>query len=123
MGKLLSHREDRTLTASINDHTVPYPSSAIETVDHFADWDERDLRVEADEADLIVSWSAPPPEDVKAKKKKGWGISVGTLPPVLRYRFPFNYVSVGVLRWQSLTSDHSDPLPDHVAPGRPAHVS
>lgn len=76
----------------VNDHTVPYPSSAIETTDHFAEWESQGLRVEADEGDTITSWSAPPPEEVKAVKKKGWGISMGTLPPVLRYRFPFNYV-------------------------------
>lgn len=76
----------------VNDHTVPYPSSAIETTDHFAEWQTQGLVVEADEEDMIVSWSAPSDSEVKVEKKKKWGFSMGTLPPVLRYRFPFNYV-------------------------------
>ncbi|KAK1926452.1 putative serine esterase-domain-containing protein [Papiliotrema laurentii] len=76
----------------VNDHTVPYPSAAIETVDHFAEWENQGLEVEADEADIITSWSAPPPDTLEVKKKRGWGVSIGTLPPVLRYRFPFNYM-------------------------------
>jgi hypothetical protein len=86
----------------VNDHTVPYPSAAIETVDHFAEWENQGLEVEADEADIITSWSAPPPDTLEVKKKRGWGVSIGTLPPVLRYRFPFNYVSLAEMgEWAS----------------------
>ncbi|KIR57680.1 lipid particle protein [Cryptococcus bacillisporus CA1873] len=53
--------------AAINDNSVPYPTAAIETVDHFAQWQDQRL-------------------------VKGLGTYIGTLPPVLRYRFPFNYL-------------------------------
>nr|WRH23613.1 glucan 1,3-beta-glucosidase [Naematelia aurantialba] len=73
----------------VNDTTVPYPSSAIEVVDHFAEWETQGLMIDTDEADIIRSWSKP--SDVPIKRKT-WSVSIGTLPPVLRYRFPFNYI-------------------------------
>jgi hypothetical protein len=106
MGTALFESDDCTLMVRINDHTVPYPSSAI--------------RVETDDADLITSWSAPPPEDVKVKRKKGWALP--TLPPVLRYRFPFNYVGTSFRHRASLTSDHHAPFSHHAAHSSIAHV-
>lgn len=38
--------------------------------------------------------------------KKSLGTYIGTLPPVLRYRFPFNYVSYSLHR--------SHPAPQHL---------
>ncbi|ORY27798.1 putative serine esterase-domain-containing protein [Naematelia encephala] len=73
----------------VNDNTVPYPSSAIEMVDHFAEWEKQGLEVDADDADIIRSWSKP---STVPTRPKTWGVSFGTLPPVLRYRFPLNYV-------------------------------
>ncbi|AFR95193.2 lipid particle protein [Cryptococcus neoformans] len=101
--------------AAINDNSVPYPTAAIETVDHFAQWQDQGLVVDCDEAGMIRSWSRGEDEEGqedddyngKAKAngngdgkergkgrpvKKSLGTYIGTLPPVLRYRFPFNYV-------------------------------
>ncbi|ADV24636.1 lipid particle protein [Cryptococcus gattii E566] len=55
--------------AAINDNSVPYPTAAIETIDHFAQWQDQRLI-------------------------KSLGTYIGTLPPVLRYRFPFNYLII-----------------------------
>lgn len=64
--------------------------------------------MDCDEAGMIRSWSRGEVEDdevdgkvngkgnEKGRKrlvKKSLGTYIGTLPPVLRYRFPFNYVS------------------------------
>jgi len=81
----------------INDHTVPYPSAAIETVDHFAQWEIQGLQVEADESGLIQTWAKRDAVDDARlrqglKKDRGWLSSIGTLPPALRYRFPVNYI-------------------------------
>ncbi|WVR04562.1 hypothetical protein IAU60_001569 [Kwoniella sp. DSM 27419] len=97
----LEHFDRREIYASaINDHSVPYPTAAIEPVDHFAQWDERNISVEADSDGIIQSWKLEEDDDEGDKKKRvygqkkksRWGSSVGTLPPVLRYRFPFNYI-------------------------------
>lgn len=105
----------------INDNSVPYPTAAIETVDHFAQWQDQGLVVDCDEAGMIRSWSRGEDEEGqedddyngKAKAngngdgkergkgrpvKKSLGTYIGTLPPVLRYRFPFNYVSYSLHR-------------------------
>lgn len=74
----------------INDHTVPYPSAAIETIDHFAGWQEQGLEIETDERDIIQTWRRPVKPSLPQKRK--WSSAIGSLPPVLRFRFPFNYV-------------------------------
>jgi hypothetical protein len=71
----------------VNDHTVPYPSAAIETVDHFAEFKDRNFVVQTDEAGILQMWHAP-----EATNPSKWYHSVGTLPPVLRFRFPYNLV-------------------------------
>ncbi|WVW78563.1 hypothetical protein I302_100519 [Kwoniella bestiolae CBS 10118] len=85
--------------SALNDNSVPYPTAAIEPVDHFAQWEDRDISVNSDEDGIIQSWHANEPNgDADGKKKSnegnknGLGIRLGTLPPVLRYRFPFNYI-------------------------------
>ncbi|AAW43063.2 hypothetical protein CNBD5510 [Cryptococcus deneoformans B-3501A] len=95
--------------AAINDNSVPFPTAAIETVDHFAQWQDQGLVVDCDEAGMIRSWSRGEVEDdevdgkvngkgnEKGRKrpvKKSLGTYIGTLPPVLRYRFPFNYLII-----------------------------
>lgn len=91
--------------AAINDNSVPYPTAAIETIDHFAQWQDQRLIVDYNEAGIIRSWSReqqdyPPDKKVKEKEKggrvvkKSLGTYIGTLPPVLRYRFPFNYLII-----------------------------
>lgn len=80
------------LTCSINDNTTPYPTAAIETVDHFIEWKEQGIEVDADKAGIVRSWHKT--EGDKKPVKKNLGAYVGTLPPVLRYSFPFNYVSL-----------------------------
>lgn len=74
----------------IKDDTVPYPSAAIGTVDQFAEWSDRGIEVEADDDGIMLNWHKGKPRNVV---KKGWSRSLGTLPPVLRYRFPYNYVN------------------------------
>lgn len=74
----------------IHDHTVPYPTAAIDTEDPFVDWEQQGLQVDADENDLIRTWTRP--QGTIIIKRKGVPDWVGTLPPVLRFRFPFNYV-------------------------------
>ncbi|WVF69924.1 hypothetical protein IAT40_004708 [Kwoniella sp. CBS 6097] len=104
----LEHFDRREIYASaVNDHSVPYPTAAIEPVDHFAQHEERPFSVEADQDGIISSWRLLTDDEDENKKKisgnfkgksgngvkkKGWGIKMGTLPPVLRYRFPFNYI-------------------------------
>ncbi|WRT64856.1 uncharacterized protein IL334_001792 [Kwoniella shivajii] len=87
--------------SAVNDHSVPYPTAAIEPTDHFAQWGEKNLSIESNEDGIIQSWSSTnnangeayeKPKTSKAKTKKRFGMKVGTLPPVLRYRFPFNYI-------------------------------
>lgn len=101
----IQHLEtDTTGMNRINDNSVPYPTAAIETIDHFAQWQDQRLIVDYNEAGIIRSWSReqqdyPPDKKVKEKEKggrvvkKSLGTYIGTLPPVLRYRFPFNYAS------------------------------
>nr|XP_031861954.1 uncharacterized protein CI109_002784 [Kwoniella shandongensis]KAA5529026.1 hypothetical protein CI109_002784 [Kwoniella shandongensis] len=87
----LEHFDRLDVFASgINDNTTPYPTAAIETVDHFLEWQEQGIEVDADEAGIIRSWSKA--ESDKKVVKKNLGAYVGTLPPVLRYPFPFNYI-------------------------------
>jgi hypothetical protein len=74
----------------IKDDTVPYPSAAIDTVDHFTEWTDRGIEVEADDDGIMLNWERGKTQQVV---KKGWTRSLGTLPPVLRFRFPYNYVS------------------------------
>jgi hypothetical protein len=76
----------------IKDDTVPYPSAAIETTDHFTEWAEIGIEVESDADGIMRSWRKN--GEVKVERKKGWARKLGTLPPVLRYRYPFNYVSL-----------------------------
>lgn len=89
---------------------MPYPTAAIETIDHFAQWQDQRLIVDYNDAGIIRSWSREQqdyPVDEKEKEKekekgkekargrvvkKRLKTYIGTLPPVLRYRFPFNYV-------------------------------
>ncbi|WWC67845.1 uncharacterized protein I206_101762 [Kwoniella pini CBS 10737] len=81
--------------SAVNDHTVPYPSAAIEPIDHFVQWEERGMSVDSDEDGIIQSWSIREEdrtEKPKNSNKKGFGFKIGTLPPVLRYKFPFNYI-------------------------------
>jgi len=73
----------------VNDSTVPFPSAAIEETDPFVQWIERGLEVEADDVGLVSDWHYPV---LQKKPKKKWGYHLGTLPPVLRFRWPFNYV-------------------------------
>ena len=100
----VSGSHSHELTSRIKDHTVPYPSASIDTADHFVDWEDQGLEVEADEAGIIQSWrrgddGTASGSGKRKPRKKPWHFSVGNLPPVLRYRFPFNYVSqhIGVL--------------------------
>ncbi|OCF58917.1 lipid particle protein [Kwoniella mangroviensis CBS 10435] len=90
--------------SAINDNSVPYPTAAIESVDHFAQWEELGISVDSDEDGIIQSWtptdngSTAEDEDDKNENKNrkkgasGFRMRLGTLPPVLRYRFPFNYI-------------------------------
>ena len=82
------------LTKRIKDDTVPYPSAAIDSTDHFAEWSEQGIEVESDSDGIMVSWRRNPELVSKVEKKKGWKSRLGTLPPVLRYRYPYNYVSL-----------------------------
>ena len=80
--------------SSVHDHTVPYPTAAIEITDHFLEWEEQGLEIDVDDDGIIQSWDKPIEPGYKSMTKKGsWRKSIGTLPPPLRYRFPFNYVS------------------------------
>lgn len=80
----------------VNDRAVPYPTGAIETEDHFAEWSERGLEVDIDESSIIKSWSGPSSiktsqAQVRVKHKpetKSFGLG-----PVMGYNFPLNYVS------------------------------
>ncbi|KIR51219.1 lipid particle protein [Cryptococcus gattii Ru294] len=72
--------------AAINDNSVPYPTAAIETIDHFAQWQDQRLVVDYNEAGIIRSWSReqqdyPPDKKVKEKEKGGRVVkkSLGTL--------------------------------------------
>ncbi|WVN89199.1 uncharacterized protein L203_104416 [Cryptococcus depauperatus CBS 7841] len=76
--------------SAVNDDSVPYPSAAIETLDHFAQWERQGISVDTDSAGIIKSWSKDGTE-VKYVERS-WSDRFGTLPPVLRYRFPFNYL-------------------------------
>jgi hypothetical protein len=87
------------LTRRIKDDTVPYPSAAIDTTDHFAEWSEQGIEVESDSDGIMVSWRKNPELRSGVERKKGWMSRLGTLPPVLRYRYPYNYVSFSVMRW------------------------
>lgn len=78
------------LMARIRDDTVPYPSSAIDTIDHFAEWQEQGIEVISDSDGIMTSWARN--EELRRPVKKGWGSKIGNLPPVLKYRFPYNYV-------------------------------
>ena len=80
------------LMSRIKDDTVPYPSAAIDTKDQFAEWSEQGIEVESDSDGIMVSWRKNPELVTKVEKKKGWKSRLGTLPPVLRYRYPYNYV-------------------------------
>jgi len=91
---IIQQETKRVLTKRIKDDTVPYPSAAIDTTDHFVDWSEQGIEVESDSDGIMVSWRRNPELVSKVEKKKGWKSRLGTLPPVLRYRFPYNYVSL-----------------------------
>jgi hypothetical protein len=78
------------LMCRIKDDTVPYPSSAIDTIDHFTEWQEQGIEVESDSDGIMTSWARN--EELRRPVKKGWGSRIGNLPPVLKYRFPYNYV-------------------------------
>jgi hypothetical protein len=78
------------LMCRIKDDTVPYPSSAIDTIDHFTEWQEQGIEVESDSDGIMTSWTRN--EELRRPMKKGWGSRIGNLPPVLKYRFPYNYV-------------------------------
>ncbi|WWC87004.1 uncharacterized protein L201_001886 [Kwoniella dendrophila CBS 6074] len=81
--------------SAVNDHSVPYPTAAIEPTDHFAQWEERKISVESDEDGIIHSWRINDDDQGKKTKqirKKGSWFKLGTLPPVLRYRSPFNFI-------------------------------
>ncbi|KIR70329.1 hypothetical protein CNBG_10107 [Cryptococcus deuterogattii R265] len=97
--------------AAINDNSVPYPTAAIETIDHFAQWQDQRLIVDYNDAGIIRSWSREqqdyPVDEKEKEREKGKGKEkargrvkkrlktyIGTLPPVLRYRFPFNYLII-----------------------------
>lgn len=104
----------------INDNSVPYPTAAIETIDHFAQWQDQRLIVDYNDAGIIRSWSReqhdPPPDEKEREKggrvvKKSLGTYIGTLPPVLRYRFPFNYASCPPL--PILTDPQSDNMDEY----------
>jgi hypothetical protein len=96
------------LRSRIKDDTVPYPSAAIDTVDHFTNWADRGIIVESDEDGIIQSWrresksisevqkvTRADKQKQKGKGKNGWmgKFQLGTLPPVLKYRYPYNCVS------------------------------
>ncbi|ODO09056.1 hypothetical protein I350_02655 [Cryptococcus amylolentus CBS 6273] len=87
--------------AAINDNSVPYPSASISPTDHFSQWAETGIQVDANEAGFIRRWWVEKEEAkgnqvvrTPGKKSKGRSLSdrIGVLPPVLRYRFPFNYI-------------------------------
>ncbi|WVQ74062.1 hypothetical protein IAR50_003645 [Cryptococcus sp. DSM 104548] len=90
--------------AAINDNSVPYPSASISPTDHFSQWAQTGIQVDANEAGFIRRWwvegeEAKGDQEVRKageKKKKtkarSLGDRIGVLPPVLRYRFPFNYI-------------------------------
>ncbi|EIW68769.1 hypothetical protein TREMEDRAFT_31933 [Tremella mesenterica DSM 1558] len=73
----------------INDHTVPYPSAAIELTDPFTSWETLDVTV--DENGLLRSWEYG--SDTKGLKREGgWRRRLGSLPPVFKFGFPYNYL-------------------------------
>lgn len=74
----------------MNDNTVPYPSAAIDSSDPFVEWAERGLQVESIDT-LITTWSFPTPDSPVRKRNFAW--RVGTLPPILRFRKPYSWVS------------------------------
>lgn len=82
--------QGEVLMGRIKDDTVPYPSSAIDTIDHFAEWQEHGIEVSSDSDGIMTSWARN--EELRRPVKKGWGSKIGNLPPVLKYRFPYNYV-------------------------------
>lgn len=103
-------RELKLTLYRIKDHTVPYPSALIETSDPFLNWEDQGVEVEANEDGIMQSWRLGAKDDgddddeglstgrpkgkKRARTKLNWASRmVGNLPPVLRYRFPFNYVS------------------------------
>lgn len=75
----------------VNDNTVPYPSAAIDSADHFVQWVERGLEVEADDSSIVSDWHFPNPGQVR--KPRASRFHLGTLPPTLRFRWPYNWVS------------------------------
>ncbi|KAE8538279.1 hypothetical protein D1P53_005621 [Cryptococcus gattii VGV] len=110
---------DTTGMNRINDNSVPYPTAAIETSDHFAQWQDQRLIVDYNDAGIIRSWSReqqdyPPHEKERKGKEKGrvvkksLGTYIGTLPPVLRYRFPFNYLTGWIFNDYSLARQSLD---------------
>lgn len=102
----------------VNDNTVPYPSAAIDSADHFVQWIERGLEVEADESGIVSDWHFPHPR--QARKPRKARFHLGTLPPTLRFRWPYNWVrQLAEVRQQFLThAVHPRPLPDLL----PAHL-
>lgn len=99
----------------IKDDTVPYPSSGIDTVDHFAEWDRRGTDVEADEDGIMINCQRGKSQRVDGGKR-GWARSLGTLPPVLRYRYPYNYVSCAFpLAQMRVWTRQADMMADHTA--------
>lgn len=100
------------LISRIKDDTVPYPSALIETSDHFLEWADRGIDVEVDNDEIVQSWGVDGDTSLdlerrKKKKKKSWSATLGVLPPVLRYPFPYNYVSAdGVLPKSHYSGHH-----------------
>jgi hypothetical protein len=76
-------------TNVVNDNTVPYPSAAIASADPFVQWVERGLEVDADDAGIVADWRFPSPG---AKRKRKIRFHLGSLPPTLRFRWPYSWL-------------------------------
>ncbi|KAL0953743.1 hypothetical protein HGRIS_004933 [Hohenbuehelia grisea] len=92
----------RIYANAINDMTVPYPTSAMDATDPFAQASTTGLQVHLNEkySPLIDSYTLPPtPPELPPQPTMfsvAWFRSLGPsrpiLPPLLQFRFPFNIV-------------------------------
>ncbi|KAL7418562.1 hypothetical protein Q5752_007020 [Cryptotrichosporon argae] len=78
---------------AVKDDTVPYPSAAIEPRDDFSQWAAKGLEVQLDDDGLVTGWELNVRDAATQPiRKRSWTTALGTLPPVLRFRFPYNYI-------------------------------
>ncbi|KXN87448.1 hypothetical protein AN958_08879 [Leucoagaricus sp. SymC.cos] len=90
----------RLYANAINDATVPYCTSAIETQDVFVEYTSNGIKVEMEEDyDHVVSNftipDAPPPKPAILSRE--WLVSMRPKPLLPPFRFPFNIMLHGIL--------------------------